>query len=113
MNPEPATKATFIAFYSFKGGVGLSMALINTAGILAGRRGFRVLVLDLDLEAPGLTYLDPESPDATPAQPQRELPLHPGFVELMTDARKRGEAADLFKLSDVDLEAKYSRMIKI
>jgi Tfp pilus assembly protein PilF len=113
MNPEPTTKATFITFYSFKGGVGRSMALINTAGILAGRRGFHVLVLDLDLEAPGLTYLNPESPDASPAQAQRELPLQPGFVDLMTDAKERGEAADLFKLSDADLEAKYSRKIKI
>ena len=48
MSQETA-KATFITFYSFKGGVGRSMALINTAGILAGQRGFRVLVLDLDL----------------------------------------------------------------
>ena len=89
------------------------MALINTAAILAGRRGFHVLVLDLDLEAPGLTYLNPESPDVSPTQDQPELPLQPGFVDLMTDAKERGEAADLFKLSDADLEDKYSRMIKI
>jgi len=89
------------------------MALINTAGILAGRRGFRVLVLDLDLEAPGLTYLDPDSPDVAPAQVQPELPLQQGFVDLMTDALERGEAGDLFKLSDADLEAKYTRTIKI
>lgn len=112
MNPEPV-KATFITFYSFKGGVGRSMALINTAGILAGQRGFRVLVLDLDLEAPGLSYLDPEAPDAAPAQTQRELPLQPGFVDLLTDAKERGDEADLFKLSDADLEAKYTRKIKI
>lgn len=37
--------AAFITFYSFKGGVGRSMALINVAGILAGR-GFRVLAID-------------------------------------------------------------------
>jgi Tfp pilus assembly protein PilF len=113
MKPEPATKATFITFYSFKGGVGRSMALINTAGILAGRRGFRVLVLDLDLEAPGLTYLDPESPDVAPAEVQRELPLQAGFVDLMTDALAHGEAADLFKLPDAELEAKYTRAIKL
>ena len=75
------------------------MALINTAGILAGRRGFRVLVLDLDLEAPGLSYLDPELPDVPPAQAQRQLPLQPGFVDLISDAKERGEEADLFKLS--------------
>ena len=32
---EETPKATFVTFYSFKGGVGRSMALINTAGILA------------------------------------------------------------------------------
>ena len=44
---------TFFTFYSFKGGVGRSMALANVADILA-RRGLRVLVIDFDLEAPGL-----------------------------------------------------------
>src|SRR5258707_2825456 len=106
-------KAAFITFYSFKGGVGRSMALINTAGILAGRRGFHVLVLDLDLEAPGLSYLDPESPDAAPGQAQGELPLQPGFVDLLTDAKVHGQDGDLFKLPDADLEAKYTRKIRI
>jgi MinD-like ATPase involved in chromosome partitioning or flagellar assembly/Tol biopolymer transport system component len=40
-------------FYSFKGGVGRSMAVANVAAILAGL-GQKVLVLDWDLEAPGL-----------------------------------------------------------
>lgn len=113
MSPEAVSKATFIAFYSFKGGVGRSMALINTAAILAGRRGFRVLVLDLDLEAPGLSYLDPESPDTTSDEVQREVPLQAGFVDLLTDAKERGETADLFLLPDADLEAKYTRDIKL
>ncbi len=40
-------------FYSFKGGVGRTMALVNVAVELA-RRGRRVLAVDFDLEAPGL-----------------------------------------------------------
>ncbi|MCK5796858.1 MAG: hypothetical protein KAI47_06740 [Deltaproteobacteria bacterium] len=40
-------------FYSYKGGVGRSMALLNTAYALAGR-GRHVLVIDFDLEAPGI-----------------------------------------------------------
>lgn len=40
-------------FYSYKGGVGRSMALANVAALLA-RWEQRVLVLDWDLEAPGL-----------------------------------------------------------
>ncbi|RZJ13056.1 MAG: TIR domain-containing protein [Rubrivivax sp.] len=45
--------ATFFTFYSFKGGVGRSMAMANVADVLA-RRGLRVLAIDFDLEAPGL-----------------------------------------------------------
>ena len=40
-------------FYSFKGGVGRSMALANVAELLL-RRGLNVLMVDFDLEAPGL-----------------------------------------------------------
>lgn len=44
-----------ITFYSFKGGVGRTMALANIA-FLAAQNGHRVLVMDWDLEAPGLAY---------------------------------------------------------
>lgn len=40
-------------YYSFKGGVGRTMALVNVAVDLA-KRGRRVLIVDFDLEAPGL-----------------------------------------------------------
>ena len=102
-------KATFVTFYSFKGGVGRSMALINTAGILAGR-GFRVLVIDLDLEAPGLSYLDPSAPDALPSeQKPRQRPLQPGFVDLLIDAKLRGQEADLFAMSVGELANRYTQ----
>lgn len=42
-----------ISFYSYKGGVGRTMALANVAVLLA-QRGHRVLAVDFDLEAPGL-----------------------------------------------------------
>lgn len=45
--------ASIITFYSYKGGVGRSMALANVAVLLA-RRGKKVLAVDWDLEAPGL-----------------------------------------------------------
>ena len=44
-------------FYSFKGGVGRTMALVNAAVELANT-GRRVLVVDFDLEAPGLDTFD-------------------------------------------------------
>jgi MinD-like ATPase involved in chromosome partitioning or flagellar assembly len=42
-----------IVFYSFKGGVGRTTALLHVAAILA-QRGRKVVAVDLDLEAPGL-----------------------------------------------------------
>lgn len=42
-----------ITFYSYRGGVGRTMALASTAWLLAGA-GQRVLIMDWDLEAPSL-----------------------------------------------------------
>lgn len=65
-----------ITFYSYKGGTGRSMALANTAWILASH-GLRVLVVDWDLEAPGLhRYFHPFLPDS-------ELHSSPGVIDLM------------------------------
>lgn len=49
-------------FYSYKGGVGRSMALVNTAELFY-QAGLKVLMVDWDLEAPGLErwfFHDPE-----------------------------------------------------
>jgi MinD-like ATPase involved in chromosome partitioning or flagellar assembly len=45
--------SSIVTFYSYKGGVGRSMALANIAVLLA-REGLKVLAVDWDLEAPGL-----------------------------------------------------------
>ena len=48
-----------ITFYSYKGGTGRSMALANIGYILAAMRHEnpkRILMIDWDLEAPGLHY---------------------------------------------------------
>ncbi len=66
MAPEPDTpveededipkKPLVVTFYSFKGGVGRSTALGIVAGILASRNR-RVVVIDFDLEAPGISIM--------------------------------------------------------
>ncbi|QNE78594.1 tetratricopeptide repeat protein [Streptomyces finlayi] len=61
---------TIVTFYSYKGGTGRTMALANTAWILAAN-GYRVLAVDWDLEAPGLhrffhPFLDFSDLEATP-----------------------------------------------
>ncbi|GAA0223976.1 FxSxx-COOH system tetratricopeptide repeat protein [Cryptosporangium japonicum] len=67
-----------VTFYSYKGGTGRTMALANVAWILASS-GHRVLVVDWDLESPGLhkffrPFLDDETLRATP-----------GVIDLITD----------------------------
>ncbi|GAA1736185.1 FxSxx-COOH system tetratricopeptide repeat protein [Luedemannella helvata] len=54
-----------VTFYSYKGGTGRTMALANIAWILAAN-GKRVLVVDWDLESPGLhrflhPFIDPDA----------------------------------------------------
>jgi len=74
---EPG-QGKIVTFYSYKGGTGRTMALANTAWILA-QAGKRVLAVDWDLESPGLhkffqPFLDPE-----------DLATTPGIIELIND----------------------------
>ena len=46
-------KTIFCTFYSFKGGVGRTISLVNTAVTLA-RAGKKVIIWDMDIEAPGV-----------------------------------------------------------
>lgn len=78
---------TVYTFYSFKGGVGRSMALANVAVLLA-RWGKRVLAIDFDLEAPGL---EKYFADGIPRERSR-LQV-PGLVDLVTELGA-GRAAD-------------------
>ena len=48
-----------VTFYSYKGGVGRTLALANTAMYLS-RFGQNVCIMDFDLEAPGLHYKFPK-----------------------------------------------------
>lgn len=70
--------SAIVTFYSYKGGVGRSMALANVATLLA-RRGLRVLMIDWDLEAPGieryLTYFNVDEE-------------RPGLLTMLMDAIK-------------------------
>ena len=54
-----------VTFYSFKGGVGRSTSLAFVANLLA-TRGHRVVMVDFDLEAPGLSFAHPVETSETP-----------------------------------------------
>ena len=81
-------------FYSFKGGVGRSMALANAVVELA-QRGRRVLAVDFDLEAPGLDTFDV-------LRPPDEFP---GVIDFVREYLESGSAPDarrfLAQLPDV------------
>ena len=73
-----------IAFYSFKGGVGRTTALASFA-IQRARAGEAVVIVDLDLDAPGVgTLLGPGRPDAAQqlgvVDYLIESPLHPDMT---------------------------------
>ena len=68
-------------FYSFKGGVGRTMALVNAAVTLA-LRGRRALIVDFDVEAPGLDTFDV-------LRPREEVP---GVIDFVTRYLESGQA---------------------
>src|SRR3954453_11338824 len=73
----PRPTGTIVTFYSYKGGVGRSMALVNVAALLS-RWGRRVLVIDWELEAPGLEeFFERDSRGLA------TLPDVPGVVDLV------------------------------
>ncbi|MFE7838519.1 FxSxx-COOH system tetratricopeptide repeat protein [Streptomyces sp. NPDC057474] len=71
-----------ITFYSYKGGTGRTMALANTAWILASA-GKTVLVVDWDLDAPGLDRF------LHPFLHESQLRTKPGVLELFSRSMQR------------------------
>jgi MinD-like ATPase involved in chromosome partitioning or flagellar assembly len=68
-----------ITFYSYKGGTGRTMAMANVGWILASN-GYDVLLIDWDLEAPGLhRFVRPFLIDS-------ELTATPGLIDFVWDA---------------------------
>jgi cellulose biosynthesis protein BcsQ len=69
------------AFYSFKGGVGRSMALANI-GEIFHEKGLRTLLVDWDLGAPGLeTYFHRDSALSGSR-------AHPGLIDMLAAYRE-------------------------
>ncbi|MBK5549318.1 AAA family ATPase [Pseudomonas sp. TH03] len=79
-----------ITFYSFKGGVGRTMALANVAYLAAQNRK-RVLVMDWDLEAPGLAYYFRGFVDPNKAEMLRQTP---GVLNVLWDWSQNALAAE-------------------
>jgi Mrp family chromosome partitioning ATPase len=77
-----------VTFYSYKGGVRRSMAVANV-GVLLAQWGYKVLLVDFDLEAPGLeNYFETFSES-------RDLRKEPGIVEFLSGYLKTTNSADI------------------
>ncbi len=88
-------------FYSYKGGVGRSMALAGIAHLFA-RRGLRVLAIDFDLEAPGLEryFFDGELARSVAAQP--------GLIDLIKAYRLALSNESAFEQAEFKRWEKYT-----
>src|SRR5262249_23675744 len=85
-----------VTFYSYKGGVGRTMALANVAWILASN-GYRVLAVDWDLESPGLhRYFHPflEDKALTKSSSLGILDMIRGYVEAVLTPPTQSEGAN-------------------
>ncbi|SPE37390.1 hypothetical protein SBA6_70032 [Candidatus Sulfopaludibacter sp. SbA6] len=73
-----------ITFYSFKGGTGRSMAVANVAAVLSRNGQTRVLMIDWDIEAPGLDrFFDRQL--APEASERIRLGRQPGLLDLFAE----------------------------
>lgn len=73
--PFPSNTPPLIAFHSFKGGVGRTLHALALAFQIARNKKDRVLLVDADLEAPGITWL---LPSRLPQPPVSFSPLPTG-----------------------------------
>ncbi len=77
-------KPFWTTFYSYKGGVGRSLALANTAALLV-KRGRRMVLIDFDLEAPGLDSFEEF----------KCIAGKPGVVEYVSEFKDNNRAPDI------------------
>jgi MinD-like ATPase involved in chromosome partitioning or flagellar assembly len=78
MADENIVNGKIVTFYSYKGGTGRTMALANVGWILAST-GLKVLVIDWDLDSPGLhRYFHP-------FVDSKLMAATPGVIELIND----------------------------
>lgn len=91
-----------VTFYSFKGGVGRSMAMANVGELLADQ-GYHVILCDWDLEAPGLERYLLHEPDSDGHDLAR-FQSSPGLIDLLLEFKRSltGKGAPAAKPGDGD-----------
>ncbi len=105
--PADREPGTITTFYSYKGGTGRTMALANSAWVLAERlaAGEKVLVVDWDLEAPGLHRYFP--PRLRGSDPGVDIGLDegPGLIDLFIALSERLPVQPASSLEQADAAA--------
>jgi len=97
-----------VTYYSYKGGVGRTLALANTAYSLAtDGEGTKVAVLDFDLEAPGIDKISPFQPE--------QFPKKGGIVEYIANylGRPSPDHEDLPEISPYSYPVKGVDNIRV
>jgi WD40 repeat protein len=103
-----------VTFYSFKGGVGRSMAMANVAEILAGA-GYQVVACDWDLEAPGLerSFTDTQIQAEDFAARPGVMDLLRGYKETLVGAVTPAPRKDSVKVGDLWLTRPSALTIEV
>lgn len=91
INAKYQSLAPICCFYSFKGGLGRTTALVLT-GIYLARKGKKVVIMDFDLEAPGLASLF--------AYQEESINQVKGIVDYLTDLLSLKYQKDRILLTD-------------
>ncbi|MFC7244125.1 FxSxx-COOH system tetratricopeptide repeat protein [Catellatospora aurea] len=103
MTLDRGRNGRIVTFYSYKGGTGRTMALANIAWIMAGQ-GLRVLIIDWDLESPGLhRYFHPFLED-------KMLRHTPGLINLI---QRYGELPLSQPLPTPDADDRFDQATRI
>ena len=108
---EPPIIATF---YSLRGGVGRSTALAYTAHILASS-GRKVICVDMDLEAPGITALFGKEEEVLEGMGLVHLLLEidqGGDPDITNHLLRISESYDLYCLPAGKTDANYARLLR-
>ncbi|MCK4261093.1 MAG: AAA family ATPase [Halanaerobiales bacterium] len=98
---DPKHSSKVISFYSYKGGVGRTVALIQVAYLLA-KKGKKVLLIDLDIEAPSLFDIFREKID-----------VKYGLVDYLYEQMMVTDAKDRkLDISDIFTDIKFDETLK-
>ncbi len=110
-----AKKGKIITFYSYKGGTGRSMALANIACLLVRQQnhGQGVLMIDWDLEAPGLHRFFKKLLPATVGSDTKDAPsqdTQPGLIDFFTELDHLLPVTKTAALADTEILSSFDKL---